>query len=233
MLICAVHILLTSLLLFSSQVAARLPDGRLSGNHPPLPLIPRITELEQGSNRRVKCPNGTEIAPYDKVYYFDQLIDHSDPSKGTFKMRYWATWEFYKPGGPIVLLTPGEANGDSEFLFRPIPELIDDLCHACAFVVFWIYLTNQTISGRIAQEEGGAAVVLEHRFYGLSNPYPDLSVKSFEVHTVDQAIEDFDYFAKNVKLPFPGGDQVGPDKAPWIFVGGSYSGALASWLRVV
>ena len=94
------------------------------------------------------------------------------------------------------------------------------------------YLTNRTILGQIAQQENGATIVVEHRFYGQSNPYPDLSVKSFGVHTLDQAIEDFDYFAKNVKLPFPGGDQVGPSKAPWIFVGGSYPGALASWLKV-
>lgn len=104
--------------------------------------------------------------------------------------------------------------------------------HTLGFLGYWGYLTNRTIGGLIAQQEGGATIVIEHRFYGLSNPYPDLSVKSFEVHTVDQAIEDFDYFAKNVKLPFPGGDQVGPDKAPWIFVGGSYSGALAAWVRV-
>jgi len=101
-----------------------------------------------------------------------------------------------------------------------------------AFLGFTGYLTNRTINGQIAQQENGATIVVEHRFYGLSNPYPDLSVKSLAVHTVDQAIEDFDYFAKNVKLPFPGGDQVGPAKTPWIFIGGSYSGALASWVRV-
>ena len=88
------------------------------------------------------------------------------------------------------------------------------------------------MTGEIAQRESGAVIMIEHRFYGLSNPYPDLSVKSFEVHTVDQAIDDFDYFARHVTLPFPGGDQIGPDKAPWIFAGGSYSGALAVWVKV-
>lgn len=41
---------------------------------------------------------GAEIPSYDTVYYFDQLIDHNDPSLGTFKQRYWHTWEFYEPG---------------------------------------------------------------------------------------------------------------------------------------
>ncbi|PBK68054.1 hypothetical protein ARMSODRAFT_976325 [Armillaria solidipes] len=40
-----------------------------------------------------------DVAP---VYYFDQLIDHDDPSKGTFKQRYWHNAEFYKEGGPIM-----------------------------------------------------------------------------------------------------------------------------------
>lgn len=32
------------------------------------------------------------------------------------------------------------------------------------------------------------------------------------------------YFANNVDLPMPNGDKVTPDKAPWVLIGGSYSG---------
>lgn len=32
------------------------------------------------------------------IYYFDQLIDHNNPSLGTFTQRYWQSWEWYKPG---------------------------------------------------------------------------------------------------------------------------------------
>jgi hypothetical protein len=42
--------------------------------------------------------DGTLLPPLDTVYLFDQLIDHTDPTKGTFQQRYWSTWEFYKPG---------------------------------------------------------------------------------------------------------------------------------------
>ncbi|TFK81243.1 hypothetical protein K466DRAFT_532012 [Polyporus arcularius HHB13444] len=38
-------------------------------------------------------------------------------------------------------------------------------------------LTNSTINGMIMQATDGAGIVLEHRFFGLSNPYPDLPVK--------------------------------------------------------
>lgn len=86
----------------------------------------------------------------------------------------------------------------------------------------------------LAQQQNGSAIVLEHRFYGLSNPYPDLSVKSLRLHTIQQAINDLEYFAKNVNLPMPGGDSVSPDKAPWILVGGSYSGVYPSrdWCHI-
>jgi hypothetical protein len=77
----------------------------------------------------------------------------------------------------------------------------------------------------VAQQQNGSTIVIEHRFYGFSNPYPDLSVESLRVHTLQQAVDDLVYFAKTVNLPMPGGDQVTPDKAPWILIGGSYSGA--------
>ncbi|KAG6882043.1 hypothetical protein C0992_012900, partial [Termitomyces sp. T32_za158] len=89
-----------------------------------------------------------------------------------------------------------------------------------------------TINGLIAQQQNASVVVIEHRFYGFSNPRPDLTVQSLQLHTLQQAIDDLVYFAQNVNLPMPGGDNVGPDVAPWILTGGSYAGALTSWTMV-
>lgn len=86
------------------------------------------------------------------------------------------------------------------------------------------YLANGTINGQIAQQQNGSMIVLEHRFYGLSNPLPDLSVSSLRLHTIQQAIDDLVYFAQNVNLPMPNGNNLAPGKAPWILIGGSYSG---------
>ena len=94
------------------------------------------------------------------------------------------------------------------------------------------YLTNRTINGQLAQQESGATIVLEHRFYGLSNPYPSLDDDSLQLNTIQQAIDDLEYFAKNVKLAMPGGDNVKPGQAKWVLMGGSYSGALTSWTMV-
>jgi hypothetical protein len=76
----------------------------------------------------------------------------------------------------------------------------------------------------MAQQNDGAVIIFEHRFYGLSNPKPDLSVESLQYLTIEQAIDDLVYFAENVELPMPDGNQVGPEKVPWILFGGSYSG---------
>lgn len=86
------------------------------------------------------------------------------------------------------------------------------------------YITNKTITGTMAQQFSGSSIVLEHRFFGLSNPYNDLSDNSLRLLTIQQSIDDLVYFAQNVNLPMPGGDRVTPDKTPWILVGGSYGG---------
>ncbi|KDQ19648.1 hypothetical protein BOTBODRAFT_444845 [Botryobasidium botryosum FD-172 SS1] len=152
--------------------------------------------------------DGVEFPSYETVYTFDQLIDHTNPSLGTFKQRYYFTYEYYEQGGPIILSTPGE-------------EAMDGLA---------LYVTNQTIAGIIAQATKGAVVFLEHRYFGLSSPYPDLSEESLRFHTLEQAIDDFVYFAKTAVLPMPGGDCVGADTTPWLLFGGSYPGALVNWI---
>lgn len=83
--------------------------------------------------------------------------------------------------------------------------------------------------GQISQQQKGAGVIIEHRFFGESNPYPDLSVQSLQYLNLAQSVADLEYFAKNVQLPMSGGDQVAPGQAPWILLGGSYSGALTAW----
>ncbi|OJA10423.1 hypothetical protein AZE42_08964 [Rhizopogon vesiculosus] len=93
-------------------------------------------------------------------------------------------WEFYEPGGPIILLTPGEANTEGS----------------------GGYLTNTTINGLIAQQQNGATIVIEHRFFGYSNPYDNLTSQSLALLTIQQAIDDLVYFATNADLPMPGGD---------------------------
>lgn len=140
---------------------------------------------------------------------FNQVIDHNNPHLGTFAQRFWYSTEYWKgPGSPIILTTPGEQSGTG-----------------------WnvTYLTNQRITGYFGQTVGGAVVILEHRYWGESSPYPDLTVEHLQYLTVDQALRDFTYFANNWVPPFDTSGKSKPSKAPWVLAGGSYPGALAGW----
>lgn len=66
----------------------RLPRGR--------PTIPHVSGPSKSPTNNVHT--GESLPPLDTIYYFDQLIDHTNPSLGTFKQRYWHTWEWYKTG---------------------------------------------------------------------------------------------------------------------------------------
>ena len=139
---------------------------------------------------------------------FEQYIDHDHPELGTFQQRYWWSDEFFAgPGSPVVLFTPGEIAAD----------------------LYTGYLTNRTITGTFAQNIKGAVVMVEHRYYGGSSPYQELTTKNLQALTVKNAIADLVRFAKTVKLPFDKNGRTNAPRAPWILSGGSYSGALSAW----
>ncbi|KAF7899663.1 hypothetical protein EAF00_003999 [Botryotinia globosa] len=140
--------------------------------------------------------------------FFTQLLDHDNPSKGTFQQKFWWNSEFWAgPGSPIVFFTPGETAGAD----------------------YGGYLTNITLTGRFAQEVKGAVVMVEHRFWGESSPYDNLTTTNLQLLTLKQAIADFVHFAKTVDLPFDSNHSSNAASAPWINSGGSYSGALSAW----
>lgn len=143
---------------------------------------------------------------------FQQLLDHGDPSLGTFNQSFWWSSEYWQgPGSPVVFFTPGEA----------------------AAAGYTGYLTNRTITGQFAQSIGGAVVLMEHRYWGDSSPFSVLTTENLTYLTLDNAIHDTTYFAKNVELPFDSNGSSNAANAPWVFSGGSYSGALSAWTESV
>ncbi|KAH8896497.1 serine carboxypeptidase S28 [Thozetella sp. PMI_491] len=139
---------------------------------------------------------------------FQQRISHADATLGNFSQRYWYNTEFYKgPGSPVILFTPGEVEADG----------------------YQAYLTNRTLLGNYAQTVGAAVILLEHRYWGESSPYKVLDTKALQHLTIENAVHDLNHFARNVKLPFDTTGATNAPKAPWVNVGGSYSGALAAW----
>jgi hypothetical protein len=164
-------------------------------------------------NRWIRAANPNDAAALDVTFgnaTFEQPIDHKNPELGNFSQFYYWSDEFYKgPGSPVILFTPGEANVTG----------------------YNTYLGVNRTTGVIAQEIGAAVIVIEHRYWGVSSPYANLSTKNLQYLTLENSIADLVNFAKNAELPFDLSGSSQAAKAPWVLVGGSYSGALSAWVE--
>lgn len=75
--------------------------------------------------------------------YFEQPIDHDQPSFGKFQQRYWVNPRYYRPGGPVIVQDGGETSGETR-----LPNL------------------DTGIIDILANATSGIGIVLEHRYYG-------------------------------------------------------------------
>ncbi|KAJ1943830.1 hypothetical protein EC988_006137 [Linderina pennispora] len=94
------------------------------------------------------------------------------------------------------------------------------------------YYTDRTFVNDLARETNGVVLAIEHRYYGSSYPMPDLSGASLKYMTPENALEDFASILRLVKtdpsriFPVPVSAN-----STIITAGGSYSGAIAAWMR--
>lgn len=157
-------------------------------------------------------PGGEPPKPGSLNSTFEQLIDHNDPSLGTFSQFYFYDTTYWKgPGSPVILFTPGEVNATR----------------------YYSYLTTNRTTGLLAERIGAATIVLEHRYWGVSSPFDDLTTENLQYLTLENALKDMTYFANHVKLPFAKRGGSNAKDVPWVTMGGSYSGALSAWLASV
>lgn len=106
---------------------------------------------------------------------------------------------YYESGGPVFILIGGEGSINSAWM------------NAGAWIEF-------------AQEHNAFCFMLEHRFYGESQPTPDLSINNLQYLNSKQAIADLANFITSMNAQYN-------LTSYWIAFGGSYAGALAVWLR--
>ncbi|KAI0884205.1 peptidase S28 [Annulohypoxylon maeteangense] len=145
--------------------------------------------------------------PIDHFHNDSTYEPHSDD---TFNLRYWFDAQYYKPGGPVIVLSGGETSGSDRLPFL-----------------------QKGIVYQLAKATNGLGVILEHRYYGKSIPVPDFSTENLRFLTTDQALADTAYFAKNVKFEGLEDVDLNPETTPWIAYGGSYAGAFVAFLRVL
>ncbi|MGZ3649552.1 MAG: S28 family serine protease [Bdellovibrionota bacterium] len=131
---------------------------------------------------------------------FAQLIDHSqNSSPAKFNQRFWIESHYAQDeNSPILLHIGGEYNAEG--------DLNDfDLEYAKALHSHIVYL--------------------EHRYYGMSQPFSDLSAQNLKFLTVDNAIADLAEFQKWIS-------EQKHWRGKWIALGGSYPGTLAALYRL-
>lgn len=145
---------------------------------------------------------GLQLPP--DQYFANQSVDHFDfNNHNVWPQRYWtnATWWDGGAKSPVFLYINGEAQGSAKYIVTG--EVAD-----------------------LAQRFHGLMFAIEHRFYGPTLPTADLSTESLGLLSSHQATADIATF-----IGFAQKQYNIPATAPWVVVGGSYAGALASWTR--
>ncbi|XP_069825819.1 lysosomal Pro-X carboxypeptidase-like [Dendropsophus ebraccatus] len=156
----------------------------------------------------LSCIAGSVVQsdPTYETFYFDQKIDHFGFFEdSTYRQRYLVSdTHWRKPGGPILFYTGNEAD-------------------------ITVFCSNTGFMWDIAEELGAMLVFAEHRYYGESMPFGNLSYsdpKYLNYLTSEQALADFAILIRFLK-----GSSESKD-SPVIAIGGSYGGLLAAWLRM-
>jgi len=150
--------------------------------------------------------------------FLEQRLDHFNAfDRRTFRQRYFTNTAFASNASRAAVL---EIGGEGEISGAPggTPE-------------------NPDILGRIAQKHDAVIYQLEHRFYGVSHPFPqgtlyDTSAERLRYLTSRQAIADLLTFMDRVEEQTCAPEERVPGKPciAWVIVGGSYPGALAGWI---
>lgn len=154
--------------------------------------------------RSPPLPCGTKLA--DDLWFKEQKLDHfSDDDKRTWQQRYFINDTLWdRTSGPVFLMLGGEGPADPAWLAMDT-EIMINAAKYKAFVIF-----------------------LEHRYYGESHPTPNASLANLAYLSSRQALRDavsFKQYAVSLYNMTKG--------SKWVSFGGSYSGALSGWLRML
>ena len=131
--------------------------------------------------------------PVDHFHNETRYEPHSDKY---FENRFWFDDTYYHPGGPVIIQNAGELTGE-DFL----ADLQIGLHH------------------ELAKATNGIAVLLEHRYYGHSLPVLVRNVEAFRFLTVEQAMADQAYFARNIVFPGKEHLNLTAPNTPWFAIG--------------
>eukprot|EP01138_Halocafeteria_seosinensis_P011804 gb/GECG01012064.1/.p1 GENE.gb/GECG01012064.1/~~gb/GECG01012064.1/.p1 ORF type:complete len:483 (+),score=41.85 gb/GECG01012064.1/:1-1449(+) len=166
--------------------------------------------LRRFHDRHLESPPWTNYT--QKEYWFtEQRLDHFNMAdRRTYSQRYFVIDDFFtEPDGPILLHVCGEYTCPGIMPARLFPL-------------------------EVAYKHGALVVSVEHRFFGKSLPFEELTEENLQYSNSRQALNDLAYFTQwfqknKINKPFGLSED---HKNKWVTVGGSYPGALAAWYRI-
>ncbi|KAA6390203.1 MAG: putative Thymus-specific serine protease [Streblomastix strix] len=147
-----------------------------------------------------------ELSPTENNFeIFPQKVDHFNPSSlETFKQRYILNGTMYDDSHTLVLYIEGEAQ-------------------------LTLSRAQKGYHAEVAKRLKAYVVALEHRYYGKSLPFFDLTRDNLTYLTSRQALADIANF-----LDFIVTNKLSQQKIRRILVfGGSYAGSLSAWFRTL
>jgi pimeloyl-ACP methyl ester carboxylesterase len=137
---------------------------------------------------------------------YSQHLDHFDLSDSTTFSQRFAIYNDYS----------GTGSQDAPVLYYLCGE--------------WACTESQSLSNvpaeiaGYARSLGATIVVVEHRYYGQSKPFSDITPEHMRYLSYNQALEDFAEFERYAVAKYN-------LKGKWISFGGSYPGALSAFYR--
>jgi hypothetical protein len=152
-------------------------------------------------------PAASDSSARYAAQWLQQPLDHlSATDKTTFAQRYYVVSDYWAaPNGPFILYIAGEGPQDG-------PGGVDD---------------EITV---LAKQNKAAILTLEHRFFGQSLPFTELTTANLRYLNVEQELEDLAYFAKYYQALI-NKQYSKTSRNLLLAVGGSYAGMIASHLR--
>jgi lysosomal Pro-X carboxypeptidase len=144
------------------------------------------------------------VPPGFTLMYFNATIDHYAPSSGKFGLRYYINSDSWRntPSSPIFFYCGNEG---------PIE----------------LFVNNTGYMTSLAGTLGALVVFAEHRYFGGSMPFGNLSYATpgnLKYLSPHQALADFAELIQQLKFEY--------SQAPVVVWGGSYGGMLAAWMRM-
>ena len=111
--------------------------------------------------------------------FFDNIIDHFDyQDNKTYKQRYFLNDDYFdEKNGPIFLYICGE--------------------YTCSI------RDDRLFAFMVGAKHNARLIALEHRYYGISQPFGNLTMENLRYLSTEQALADIAYFLEEMNEDKP------------------------------